>query len=82
MAVGKYKNPMSFISLCLYRNQPINGFCFSDRHIAVTVRDLNPLKESLEKNGREYTMSKSGRRALFTRDLDMNAIEFVEDATI
>lgn len=51
-----------------------------DRHLAVTVKDLNPLIESLEKHGREYTFSKSGRRAVFTRDIDANAIEFIEDA--
>lgn len=54
----------------------------SDRHLAVTVRDLQPLIRSLEVHDRPYTMSKSGRRAVFTRDLDMNAIEFVEDVNV
>lgn len=51
-----------------------------DRHAAVTVRDLAPLVESLERHGVQYTKSKSGRRAVFTRDLDANALEFVEVA--
>lgn len=52
-----------------------------DRHVAVTVKDLEPLVESLERHGRKFTRSKSGRRAIFTRDLDMNAIEFIEDSS-
>mmetsp|Transcript_37842 Transcript_37842/g.88057 ORF Transcript_37842/g.88057 Transcript_37842/m.88057 type:complete len:174 (-) Transcript_37842:257-778(-) len=53
-----------------------------DRHLAVTVGDLHPLEGSLKENGVAYTMSKSGRRALFCRDPYMNAIEFVEDASV
>jgi glyoxylase I family protein len=36
----------------------------------------------LTANGVKFTMSKSGRRALFCRDPYMNAIEFVEDKNI
>ncbi|EKX41153.1 hypothetical protein GUITHDRAFT_112889 [Guillardia theta CCMP2712] len=50
-----------------------------DRHVAVTVGDLTPLLKRLEKHGVAYTMSKSGRRAAFCRDVDSNAIEFVEE---
>jgi glyoxylase I family protein len=49
-----------------------------DRHVAVTVKSLDPLVESLDQHGVVYTMSQSGRRALFCRDIDQNAIEFVE----
>lgn len=52
-----------------------------DRHVAVTVKDLEPLISSLETHRHHFTFSKSGRRAVFTRDLDANAIEFVEDPT-
>ncbi len=52
-----------------------------DRHLALTIRDLSPLKERLEEAGVVYTMSKSGRAALFCRDIDGNALEFIEDAT-
>jgi hypothetical protein len=50
--------------------------------VAVTIKFLAPLTASLEKHGVKYTMSQSGRRALFCRDIDQNAIEFVEDLDI
>lgn len=49
-----------------------------DRHVALTVTDLTPVLEVLEKAGIVYSMSKSGRRALFFRDPDANAIEIIE----
>mmetsp|Transcript_1396 Transcript_1396/g.4158 ORF Transcript_1396/g.4158 Transcript_1396/m.4158 type:complete len:173 (+) Transcript_1396:79-597(+) len=53
-----------------------------DKHVAFSVKNIDPLVESLEKNGVKYTMSKSGRRALFCRDIDCNALEFVEQADL
>jgi glyoxylase I family protein len=47
-----------------------------DRHVAVTLHDLAPLKASLEANNHNYTMSYSGRQALFTRDHYGNGWEF------
>ena len=47
-----------------------------DRHVALTLHDLAPLKESLEAIDHPYTMSFSGRQALFTRDNDGNGWEF------
>jgi len=49
-----------------------------DRHLAMTVRDLDSLIADLEAAGVAYTLSRSGRRALFCRDPDGNALEFVE----
>lgn len=49
-----------------------------DRHLALTIKDLAPLKERLDEEGVKFTMSKSGRAALFCRDLDGNAMEFME----
>lgn len=49
-----------------------------DRHLALAITDLDALQLSLEQAGLEYTLSKSGRRALFCRDYDGNALEFVE----
>jgi len=49
-----------------------------DRHVAFHVTDLDPLKKDLEQNEIKYTLSASGRRALFCRDLDGNALEFIE----
>jgi glyoxylase I family protein len=52
-----------------------------DRHIALTLRDLGALRRRLEAAGIPYTLSKSGRRALFCRDPDSNALEFIEAPT-
>eukprot|EP00967_Tisochrysis_lutea_P088370 scaffold125336_cov30-Tisochrysis_lutea.AAC.1 len=49
-----------------------------DRHLALTIKDLEPLKKKLQAEDVVYTMSKSGRAALFCRDLDGNAMEFME----
>jgi len=49
-----------------------------DRHVALTLRDLDELRWRLEAAGIPYTLSKSGRRALFCRDPDGNALEFIE----
>lgn len=49
-----------------------------DRHVALTVASLDPMLESLDRHQVDYTLSKSGRRALFCRDRDGNAIEIIE----
>ena len=49
-----------------------------DRHCALTLRDLDALRRQLDAAGIPYTLSKSGRRALFCRDPDSNALEFIE----
>lgn len=49
-----------------------------DRHIAVSVTNLDGFALRLERAGIPYTRSSSGRRALFCRDPDGNAWEFVE----
>lgn len=49
-----------------------------DRHVAFAVRDLSALERRLQGAGVDYTRSRSGRRALFCRDPDANALEFVE----
>ncbi|CAM9960391.1 unnamed protein product [Ectocarpus sp. 12 AP-2014] len=51
-----------------------------DRHVAFSIADLQPLKSRLDSAGVTYTMSKSGRAALFCRDLDGNAFEFIQQA--
>lgn len=52
-----------------------------DRHVAFTIADLQPLKGRLDGAGVTYTMSKSGRAALFCRDLDGNAFEVMRRRT-
>ncbi|MDO8989344.1 MAG: VOC family protein [Sideroxyarcus sp.] len=49
-----------------------------DRHVAFAVSDLSALKAQLESAGIAFTQSQSGRRAMFCRDPDQNALEFVE----
>lgn len=61
------------------RGRPEHGG--RDRHLALTIGpgSLDIIKQRLEKLGCTFTMSKSGRPALFTRDLDGNALEFMEE---
>lgn len=49
-----------------------------DRHAAFSVDNLDVLCAMLEKADIDFTRSKSGRRALFCRDPDGNALEFIE----
>lgn len=49
-----------------------------DRHTAFSVKGLEELRERLEAANITYTMSKSGRAALFVRDPDGNALELIE----
>lgn len=49
-----------------------------DRHCALTVRDLGVLRQRLDNAAISYTLSRSGRHALFCRDPDGNALEFIE----
>ena len=57
-------------------NRPEHGG--RDRHIALQVANLDAVIQRLETADIEYSKSKSGRAALFFRDLDGNAIELVE----
>ena len=52
-----------------------------DRHLALAVSDLDELQAALESAGVAFTRSGSGRRALFCRDPDQSALEFVEKAS-
>lgn len=49
-----------------------------DRHIALEVDSVENLAKLLDRESIHYTMSRSGRRALFCRDPDGNGLEFVE----
>ncbi len=51
-----------------------------DRHVAFHVSDLERLKSRLSSEQISFTVSRSGRRALFCRDPDGNALEFIERA--
>ena len=49
-----------------------------DRHTALRIHSLDALIARLEAADIPYTLSSSGRRALFCRDPDGNACELVE----
>jgi len=49
-----------------------------DRHVALSVRSLDQVQNALESRGYEFTLSKSGRKAMFFRDPDANAVEVIE----
>ena len=49
-----------------------------DRHVALSVSNFAELVKQLERAGVAYTLSQSGRRAMFCRDPDQNALEFIE----
>ena len=49
-----------------------------DRHTALAVDGWDELRRQLDAAGIVYTLSRSGRRALFVRDLDGNALELME----
>ena len=56
--------------------RPIHGG--RDRHVAMIVSSLDALSERLEQARLPFTLSRSGRRALFCRDPDGNGLEFME----
>ena len=58
-------------------NRPVHGG--RDRHLAFATADLARLRSRLEEAGVGYTLSKSGRAALFCRDPDGNGLEFIQD---
>ena len=51
-----------------------------DRHLALRIADIDELRCALDAAGIAYSQSKSGRRALFCRDPDGNALEFIEQS--
>ena len=56
--------------------RPVHGG--RDRHLALSVDDLDALAQRLDAAGIACTRSRSGRRALFVRDPDGNALELIE----
>jgi glyoxylase I family protein len=53
-----------------------------DNHIAINVKSINLIQEQLNKYYIPFQLSSSGRTALFCRDPDGNALEFVEKTMI
>jgi glyoxylase I family protein len=56
--------------------RPVHGG--RDRHVAMHIDSVELLRNDLEQAGMVYTLSISGRKALFCRDRDGNALEFIE----
>ena len=48
-----------------------------DRHVAFNVTDFEQLVGRLEQGNVTFTLSRSGRKALFCRDPDGNTLEFI-----
>jgi len=57
-------------------NRPEHGG--RDRHTAFFLDHYGELKKKLTASGIKFTESQSGRSALFCRDPDGNALEFIE----
>jgi len=55
---------------------PVHGG--RDRHAAFRIQGMQQLVEQLEEAGVDFTLSRSGRKALFCRDPDGNTLEFIE----
>ena len=77
LAVGKNQ---SIHLLCLpnpdaQRDAPIH--VGRDRHLALVVTDTEIIKERLMRQNIPFTVSQSGRDALFCRDPDGNGVELV-----
>lgn len=49
-----------------------------DRHTAFLITDADALIERLLRNNIPFTLSQSGRKAVFCRDPDGNALEFIQ----
>ncbi|MHB1676946.1 MAG: VOC family protein [Sulfuriferula sp.] len=55
--------------------RPVHGG--RDRHLALTVLHMDRLRARFDRANIPYTLSRSGRNALFCRDPDDNALEFI-----
>lgn len=50
-----------------------------DRHLALLINDFDDVQKQLNQLGMVITLSQSGRRALFCRDPDNNALELIAE---
>jgi glyoxylase I family protein len=60
----------------LLEGRPAHGG--RDRHVALLIDSYEVLLADLQQAGIVYTLSISGRKAIFCRDYDGNALEFIE----
>ena len=52
-----------------------------DRHVALHINEISALEARLLAHDIPFTLSRSGRAALFCRDPDGNGLEFIELST-
>ncbi len=67
--------------ICLPNPDPVSGrpaHGGRDRHTALGVRNWHALQQRLDAAALPYTLSQSGRSALFVRDPDGNTLELVQ----
>ncbi len=76
LADGRQLHVMELPSPDPAEGRPAHGG--RDRHVALAVDDLDALAARLEEAGVATTRSRSGRAALFCRDPDGNALEFIQ----
>ncbi len=77
VALGQQIHLMALPDAAAAVQRPAHGG--RDRHVALTVTDMAQLIARLERAAISYTLSQSGRRALFCRDPDQNALEFIAE---
>ncbi|MBI5330135.1 MAG: VOC family protein [Betaproteobacteria bacterium] len=68
--------------ICLPNPDPVAGrpeHGGRDRHTALGVADLERMKARISAAGLPFSLSRSGRPALFVRDPDGNALELVQN---
>ncbi|WP_198264055.1 VOC family protein [sulfur-oxidizing endosymbiont of Gigantopelta aegis] len=60
--------------------QPVNmpEHAGRDRHLAIHVTSIDAIRANLAAKKLPFTMSRSGREALFCRDPDGNGLEFIK----
>ncbi|MGD9787133.1 MAG: VOC family protein [Sulfuricellaceae bacterium] len=74
--------PSQIHLLCLPNPDPATGrpeHGGRDRHVALGVTGWESMMAHLQQAGIPFTLSQSGRRALFCRDPDGNALELIDD---
>ena len=76
--LGVGEQQIHLMELRAAASEPAASHGGRDRHIALQVVDLDRLRLRLEQAGISFTSSRSGRRALFCRDPDGNALEFAQ----
>jgi catechol 2,3-dioxygenase-like lactoylglutathione lyase family enzyme len=74
---GQQLHLMQIDDLCDGHLKPEHGG--RDYHFALAVDSLERFVEKLEQADVTYTMSRSGRAALFCRDPDGNVIELIQE---